>query len=284
MHSSIDLIASIVAFFSVREADKPADDDHPYGHDEDREPRGGDRGAADPRRLRRDRLRGGPPPGQRHRGALARHRHRRDRVLGRSPTSSSRRCSPAQRARRPTRRRSRATPPTCAPTRRPRPASCSASSSCRSPARPGWIRSIALIGRRRDRLRRRAAARCAPRACSSTRRCRPTSSTRCARRSTSSARAASAASTSCARAARASRRYVDLHVQFVARHDARGRARHRPPAAGRDPRAPARRRRADPPRARGQRASRAPRCARRTRARQRRLIAADSPTATASAP
>jgi cation diffusion facilitator family transporter len=33
MHSSIDLIASFVAYFSVREADKPADEDHPYGHE-----------------------------------------------------------------------------------------------------------------------------------------------------------------------------------------------------------------------------------------------------------
>jgi cation diffusion facilitator family transporter len=33
MHSSIDLVASIVAFVSVRQADKPADEDHPYGHD-----------------------------------------------------------------------------------------------------------------------------------------------------------------------------------------------------------------------------------------------------------
>jgi cation diffusion facilitator family transporter len=32
MHSSVDLIASFVAYFSVREADKPADDEHPYGH------------------------------------------------------------------------------------------------------------------------------------------------------------------------------------------------------------------------------------------------------------
>ncbi len=32
MHSSIDLIASIVAYFSIREADKPADAEHPYGH------------------------------------------------------------------------------------------------------------------------------------------------------------------------------------------------------------------------------------------------------------
>jgi cation diffusion facilitator family transporter len=32
IHSSIDLVASIVAFFSVRAADEPADRDHPYGH------------------------------------------------------------------------------------------------------------------------------------------------------------------------------------------------------------------------------------------------------------
>ena len=31
-HSSIDLIASVVAFYSVRKADQPADEDHPYGH------------------------------------------------------------------------------------------------------------------------------------------------------------------------------------------------------------------------------------------------------------
>jgi cation diffusion facilitator family transporter len=33
VHSSIDLIASIVAFFSVRKADVPADEDHRYGHE-----------------------------------------------------------------------------------------------------------------------------------------------------------------------------------------------------------------------------------------------------------
>ena len=33
MHSSIDLIASIVAYFSIRKADEPADADHPYGHE-----------------------------------------------------------------------------------------------------------------------------------------------------------------------------------------------------------------------------------------------------------
>ena len=32
VHSGIDLIASIVAYFSVRVADEPADENHPYGH------------------------------------------------------------------------------------------------------------------------------------------------------------------------------------------------------------------------------------------------------------
>ncbi len=31
-HSSIDLVASVIAYFSVRKADEPADEDHPYGH------------------------------------------------------------------------------------------------------------------------------------------------------------------------------------------------------------------------------------------------------------
>ena len=33
VHSSIDLIASVIAFVSVRRADEPADVDHPYGHE-----------------------------------------------------------------------------------------------------------------------------------------------------------------------------------------------------------------------------------------------------------
>jgi cation diffusion facilitator family transporter len=32
IHSLIDLIASVIAFVSVRKADEPADTDHPYGH------------------------------------------------------------------------------------------------------------------------------------------------------------------------------------------------------------------------------------------------------------
>jgi cation diffusion facilitator family transporter len=33
VHSSIDLVASLVAYFSVRKADEPADESHPYGHE-----------------------------------------------------------------------------------------------------------------------------------------------------------------------------------------------------------------------------------------------------------
>ena len=32
VHSSIDLLASVVAYVSVRKADEPADEDHLYGH------------------------------------------------------------------------------------------------------------------------------------------------------------------------------------------------------------------------------------------------------------
>ena len=33
LHSMIDLVASVIAFVSVRRADEPADIDHPYGHE-----------------------------------------------------------------------------------------------------------------------------------------------------------------------------------------------------------------------------------------------------------
>jgi cation diffusion facilitator family transporter len=33
VHSAIDLVASLVAYFSVRKADEPADESHPYGHE-----------------------------------------------------------------------------------------------------------------------------------------------------------------------------------------------------------------------------------------------------------
>jgi cation diffusion facilitator family transporter len=33
IHSGVDLLASFIALFSVRKADQPADEDHPYGHE-----------------------------------------------------------------------------------------------------------------------------------------------------------------------------------------------------------------------------------------------------------
>lgn len=33
VHSSVDLMASLVAYFSIRKAEEPADDSHPYGHE-----------------------------------------------------------------------------------------------------------------------------------------------------------------------------------------------------------------------------------------------------------
>jgi cation diffusion facilitator family transporter len=33
VHSGIDMVASLVAYLSVRKADEPADEDHPYGHE-----------------------------------------------------------------------------------------------------------------------------------------------------------------------------------------------------------------------------------------------------------
>src|SRR4051794_14569275 len=33
MHSAIDLVASLVAYYSIRKADEPADETHPYGHE-----------------------------------------------------------------------------------------------------------------------------------------------------------------------------------------------------------------------------------------------------------
>jgi cation diffusion facilitator family transporter len=33
LHSMIDLVASVIAYFAVRRSDEPADEDHPYGHE-----------------------------------------------------------------------------------------------------------------------------------------------------------------------------------------------------------------------------------------------------------
>ena len=116
VHSLIDLVASVIAYFSVRKADEPADAEHPYGHEKVESLAAAIEGMLILVGAGGDRLRGDPPAGRRRRGRTARRRHRRDGLLGRSPTSASPRSSRA-RPRRTNRRRSRATPPTCAPTR-----------------------------------------------------------------------------------------------------------------------------------------------------------------------
>ena len=93
VHSLIDLIASVVAFVSVRKADEPADADHPYGHEKVESLAATIEGMlilvgagiivyeATQRLV------------DRRRGRGARDRHRRDGLLGASPTWSSPRCS-----------------------------------------------------------------------------------------------------------------------------------------------------------------------------------------------
>ena len=53
VHSGIDLIASVVAYFSVRKAGEPADETHRYGHEKIENLAAAIEGDADPRRLRR---------------------------------------------------------------------------------------------------------------------------------------------------------------------------------------------------------------------------------------
>ncbi len=116
IHSAIDLVASLIAFFSVRKADEPADADHPYGHEKVENLASAIEGALillgawviifeATRRL---------VLGRRRRDALGRDRGRR--LLRRRqlrhlhlPLPPCRGCS--------TRPPSRPTPPTCAPMR-----------------------------------------------------------------------------------------------------------------------------------------------------------------------
>ena len=120
VHSLIDLVASVVAFVSVRKADEPADADHPYGHEKVENLAATIEGMlilvgagiivfeATHRLVVGSEV------------ETPRRRHRGDGLLGGRQPRSSRRSSRAGR-RRTTRRRWRATRRTCAPTRSPRP-------------------------------------------------------------------------------------------------------------------------------------------------------------------
>ena len=125
-HSAIDLVASVIALVSVRKADEPPDREHPYGHEKAENLAAAIEGMLilvgagiiiyeATRRLVV--------------GAEVEHLgvgHRGDRLLGgRQPRRLRLPGPPGSGAS--LRRRSRATPPTCAPTRSPRSACSSAS-------------------------------------------------------------------------------------------------------------------------------------------------------------
>ena len=142
-------MASFIAYFSVRQAEEPADADHPLRPREVRERRRGGRGRPDPHRLGRDRLRGDPQP---RASAPSCTRSASASASWRSPPSSTSASPPGSSAApaRPSRPRWRATPRTCAPTRTPRRACSSASCSCRSPAPSGSTRSSRSSSRSRS--------------------------------------------------------------------------------------------------------------------------------------
>ncbi|CAA9499980.1 MAG: Cobalt-zinc-cadmium resistance protein, partial [uncultured Solirubrobacteraceae bacterium] len=218
---------------------------------EDREPRGGDRGDADPRRVGRDHLCSRAQPRQRAGGALARHRHRRDRHLDRREHRRVERDHAA-----------RATDRFAGAGGRRRAPAHRRGDLGRRPAgarpRPGHRRHVAGSGhraRRRggDRLRRRAAA--GTRLAHPRRRGAAAAGARWSARGDRLLRAAGRRGLP--QAPRAPRGFAALRRPARAvhlGHDARGRPRDGARPAGRDPRAPARRRRADPPRAGGKRA------------------------------
>ena len=227
VHSLIDLVASVIAFVSVRKADEPADAEHPYGHEKVENLAAAIEGMLilvgagiivyeATHRL----VVGG-------RGRAPRRRHRGDRLLGgRQP-------------------------------RRLRLSSRQARASTDSPALEGdaaHLRTDALTSvgvlvglvlvadhrRRRLRLDRRAGRRrrdrrspgsgssAAPRGCWSTRRRRRRSSTGSRRRSPAPA-PPEVAGYHKLRARRAGRRrYIDLHVQFRSGTTPRARPRARP--------------------------------------------------------
>ena len=140
IHSAIDLIASCIAYFSVRQAEEPADAEHRYGHEKFENVAAAAEGVlilvgsgviiyVDAHALI-----DGPELESLGFGIA---------VIGFAsivqPASSRRGCTGARA--RPSRPRSRATPRTCAPTPTPRWACSSASRSCSSPAPSGSTRS-----------------------------------------------------------------------------------------------------------------------------------------------
>ena len=83
LHSATDLVASIVALFSVRAADVPADESHPYGHEKIEDMAAAIEGVLILVGSRRHRLRGRAPPDRGHGRPAPRRRHRGARRVDR---------------------------------------------------------------------------------------------------------------------------------------------------------------------------------------------------------
>ena len=122
VHSMLDWSASIVAFFSVRKADEPADESHRYGHEKIENLAAAIEGIlilVGSVAIAFEAIRHLISHTSFHPSALASRSPR-----SRSWSTRRLRCSCAQCPAAPTRRRSRATPRICAPTRLP-PGRCS---------------------------------------------------------------------------------------------------------------------------------------------------------------
>ena len=84
IHSAVDLVASFIAYFSVRQAEEPADADHPHGHEKFENVAAAAEGVLILDRLGRDHLRRDPQPrAWAPSCTVARRRHRRPRLLDR---------------------------------------------------------------------------------------------------------------------------------------------------------------------------------------------------------
>ena len=254
LHSAIDLLASFIAFFSRPPRRGAGRRRPPLRPREVRERRRGRRGDADPRRLGGDRLRRDPLADQRPRARAPRRRHRRHRLRQRGQPRGLELAVPP-RARDVDRRRWRATRRTCGPTPTRRSACSSASRWSASPARTGSTRSsrciiagaIVVTGVRITMGSLRVLVDEAL----------PDDELDAIRDQIESFAGRGVVGYHQLRTRRAgARRYVDLHVQF--RHGTTLEEAHRTAhaAAGRDHGRARRRRRADPPRARGPRAPR----------------------------
>ena len=213
IHSAIDLIASLIALVSVRKADEPADEDHPYGHEKAENVAAGAEAMLILLGAAIIVYRGDPPPHQRLRGRPGRDRHRASSIFSMVANLLVSAIPLPPGDARSIRRRSRATPPTCGPTRSPRSAvlvglvlvEITGERGVRLDRRAGRRRAIVATGVRLAMRSGRVLMDEAP----------PAAELDRIERAIAAARPPEMAGYHKLRARRAgSRRHVDLHVQF----------------------------------------------------------------------